>query len=118
MKIQIDGFDIEIDTTDDQMAIKVIDANGKELSNNTYSQSLDLTDDIEDVDVPAVEEVEDENIEDETEDEELTDELEDEEETTEEDDTELEDLEDDLEDLGESFMTFEQYKKRNRKATK
>lgn len=114
MKLQIAGFDIEFNQDQDTLAIKVLDANGKELSNNTFSQSLDTTDDVDDVAVPGVEEV-DETTEDETTEteEETTDE-----ETTEEETDEVEDLEDeleDLEDLEESFMTFEQYKKRKKK---
>lgn len=56
MKIQINGFDIEINTSDTEMMVKVIDANGQELSNNTYSQSLDTSDGVEDVEIPGLDE--------------------------------------------------------------
>lgn len=116
MKLQIAGFDIEFNQDQDTLAIKVLDANGKELSNNTYSQSLDTTDDVEDVTVPGVEEV-DETTDEETIDEETTDE-----ETTDEETTDdMEDLDDelaDLEDIEESFLTFEQYKKRKKSCKK
>ncbi len=39
MKIQINGFDIEILTEEQNLMIKILDASGKELSNNTYEQS-------------------------------------------------------------------------------
>ncbi len=39
MKIQINGFDIEIITDDTTLTMKVLDASGKELSNNTFEQS-------------------------------------------------------------------------------
>ncbi len=60
MKIQINGFDIEVNTEEEAMSIKVIDASGKELSNNTYAQTMEGSDDenIENVEVPGVEEVE------------------------------------------------------------
>jgi len=41
MKIQTNGFDIEINTDDATMSVKIIDASGKELSNNTYSQTME-----------------------------------------------------------------------------
>ena len=41
MKIQINGFDIEINTDDAAMSVKIIDASGKELSNNTYAQTME-----------------------------------------------------------------------------
>ena len=39
MKIQINGFDIELNTEEANLSIKVMDAEGKELSNNTYTQT-------------------------------------------------------------------------------
>jgi hypothetical protein len=39
MKIQINGFDNEILTEEQNLMIKILDASGKELSNNTYEQS-------------------------------------------------------------------------------
>jgi len=38
MKIEINGFSIEVTTDDQNLSIKISDANGKELSSNTYSQ--------------------------------------------------------------------------------
>lgn len=38
MNIQINGFDIEINTEDTTLTLKVTDASGKELSNNTFTQ--------------------------------------------------------------------------------
>jgi hypothetical protein len=49
MKIQINGFDIEILEETTSLAIKVIDASGKELSNNTYAQTNDGADENSDV---------------------------------------------------------------------
>lgn len=56
MKIQLNGFDIEINTSDTEMMVKVIDANGQELSNNTYTQTLDTSDGVEDVEIPGLDE--------------------------------------------------------------
>lgn len=39
MKIQINGFDIELLENDSNISLKITDASGKELSNNTYAQS-------------------------------------------------------------------------------
>ena len=39
MKLQINGFDIEINTEEANLSMRVIDANGKELSNQTYAQT-------------------------------------------------------------------------------
>jgi hypothetical protein len=64
MKIQIDGFDIEVITSDGSMSIKIIDASGKELSNNTYSQTLEGDSENTDIIEPDDENVEtEENIE-------------------------------------------------------
>ena len=38
MKIEINGFVIELTTDDVNLALRVSDASGKELSNNTYAQ--------------------------------------------------------------------------------
>lgn len=56
MKIQLNGFDIEINTDETNMVIKVMDASGKELSNNTYEQSLDDEGNANPVDMPSAEE--------------------------------------------------------------
>lgn len=56
MKIQINGFDIEINTEETNMVVKVMDASGKELSNNTYEQSLDDNGGPNPVDMPSAEE--------------------------------------------------------------
>lgn len=111
MKLQLNGFDIEINTDDVNITLKIMDANGKELSNNTYSQSMDQSDDVIDVDVPETEEIADDA------------------ETSEEepietgDDTELTDEESGVEDednneeeMGESFIVdFETFKRNLRK---
>jgi hypothetical protein len=57
MKIQINGFDIEINTDEANIGIKIMDASGKELSNNTYSQTSEETDNVTDVDMPSAEDV-------------------------------------------------------------
>lgn len=114
MKIQIAGFDIEINEDGANLAIKVIDANGTELSNNSYTQSISTDDTIEDTDIPAVEEtdIEETDIE---ETEETTDAEETTEETTEDDDIDFEDGDFEDEELGESFIpdfaTFKNRKK-------
>ena len=51
MKIQIDGFDIELLTEEGTMTIKVLDANGKELSNNTYNQTETTDTEVQSTDV-------------------------------------------------------------------
>jgi len=56
MKIQINGFDIEVNTEESNMTVKVLDSTGKELSNNTYTQSLESGDEIKPVDIPSTEE--------------------------------------------------------------
>lgn len=56
MKIQINGFDIEVNTEESNMTIKVLDATGKELSNNTYAQSLEDGNEITNVEIPSTEE--------------------------------------------------------------
>ena len=58
MKIQINGFDLEINTDEANLSVKVMDANGKELSNNTYTQSSETTDEVTDVDMPTADTVE------------------------------------------------------------
>lgn len=107
MKIQINGFDIEINTNEAEMSVKVLDASGKELANNTYTQTLEGTpepgvedpgmetaDDVNaDATEPGAEETEDTGLEPGTE----------EEDSTLEDETENESLE---------FPTFEQFKNR------
>lgn len=55
MKIQINGFDIEVNTEESNMTVKVLDANGKELSNNTYTQSATPGEEITPVDMPSAE---------------------------------------------------------------
>lgn len=55
MKIQINGFDIEINTEDTNMVVKVLDASGKELSNNTFAQSTDANASPDAVDMPSAE---------------------------------------------------------------
>lgn len=58
MKLQIDGFDIEIVSNAENLTLKVIDASGKELSNNTYQQTNSSEEEPEQVDIPAVEDTE------------------------------------------------------------
>lgn len=58
MKIQINGFDIEVNTEESNLAVKVLDANGKELSNNTYNQSSTTEDEITPVEMPSAENTE------------------------------------------------------------
>lgn len=58
MKIQINGFDIEVNTEESNLAVKVLDANGKELSNNTYNQSSTTGDEIKPVEMPSAENTE------------------------------------------------------------
>ena len=55
MKLQINGFDIEVNTEESNMTVKVLDANGKELSNNTYTQSATPGEEITPVDMPSAE---------------------------------------------------------------
>lgn len=55
MKIQINGFDIEVNTEESNLAVKVLDANGKELSNNTYNQSSTTGEEITPVEMPSAE---------------------------------------------------------------
>jgi hypothetical protein len=101
MKIQINGFDIEINTEEANLSMKVMDANGKELSNNTYTQTEIETEEVTDVEVPSAEDAATEEPVEDTE-----------EETTEEEpveDTEEETTEEPVEDteeetLGESYM--------------
>lgn len=107
MKIQMNGFDIEIETSDADMMVKVIDANGQELSNNTYAQTLETSDDVEDVDVPSVDDMGDDEEENEegveetdTEDEESSDDTDDDT----DDDTETDDVD------GEDDITFDENK--------
>lgn len=112
MKIQINGFDIEINTDDVTMSVKIIDASGKELSNNTYSQTMsgDNSEEITEPDVNTPEETasEEEEIstEENVEDTEAT-------ENTEEPPTEEEEIaEEDMTLENENFIpTFEQFKK-------
>lgn len=60
MKIQINGFDIEVNTDESNMTIKVMDSTGKELSNNTYEQAIKSDDEIQNVDIPSTEETQSE----------------------------------------------------------
>lgn len=57
MKIQINGFEIELDVNDANLSIKVSDASGKELSNNSYSNESVPTE-VEPVEIKSPEEVE------------------------------------------------------------
>ena len=108
MKIQFNGFDIEINQDDTNIAVKVMDANGKELSNNSYMQSMDSEseEEIQDADVTSVEDAAaEEGVEETSDDTESTegDETEEEEEETEEE-------------VGESYMpSFEDFKKKLKK---
>lgn len=111
MKIQTNGFDIEINTDEATMSVKIIDASGKELSNNTYAQTMegDESSEITEPDLNTPEETaEEETTEEmpvdgeETTEEETTEEPVDGEETTEEDKT----LENES-----YFPTFEEFKK-------
>lgn len=56
MKIQLNGFDIEINTEETNMTVKVMDASGKELSNNTFEQSLDSDGTPNPAEMPSAEE--------------------------------------------------------------
>jgi len=114
MKIQINGFDIEINTDDAAMSVKIIDASGKELSNNTYAQSME-GDDSEEITEPDL------NTPEETTEEETPEETpaEGEEETTEEETPAQEPVEGEEETTEEDktlenenyFPTFEEFKK-------
>lgn len=110
MKIQINGFDIEINTDDVTMSVKIIDASGKELSNNTYSQTMagDNSEEITEPDVNTPEETASE--EEITEPEENT---ENPEENTDEPPSEEDEIaEEDMTLENENFIpTFEQFKK-------
>lgn len=56
MKLQINGFDIEINTEESNLTMTVIDANGKELSNQTYAQTeATQTTEVTPVDMPSAE---------------------------------------------------------------
>lgn len=97
MKIQLNGFDIEINTDEANMSIKVLDANGKELSNNTYSQSSEIEDEIKKTDMPSANDVAQNTKETETE--------------TEENETEENETEETLENFIPDFETFKKLKK-------
>ena len=43
MKIEINGFSIELMTDDVNLTLKVSDSSGKELSNNTFSQNAEVS---------------------------------------------------------------------------
>lgn len=87
IKLTVDGFDIEIQNDENNISVKVIDASGKELSNNSYQQSLEGEDD-------ELDTLEDISLEDETTEADETTEEDDEttetDETTEEEDETLE----------------------------
>lgn len=105
MKIQTNGFDIEINTDDATMSVKIIDASGKELSNNTYSQTMEgeESEEIVQPDLNTPEETAEEETEEQPTEEEPT------EETTEEEPAEEEDKT--LE--NENYMpTFEEFMKK------
>jgi hypothetical protein len=114
MKLQINGFDIEINTDEANITMKVMDANGKELSNNTFTQSMEQTDDVIDVDMPETDEIADEVVEDEIADDVVEDDVV-EDDVVEDDEVEDDEVEDDevVEDeVGESFiLNFEDFKK-------
>lgn len=106
MKIQMNGFDIEINTESDEMSIKVMDATGKELSNNTYAQTLENSDESEVVDpgvedLPTGEEESSETTEEET--------------STETEETTEEELPADetTEEVGESLENFKTFLEKN-----
>ena len=65
IKLTVNGFDIEIDTADENMSLKVLDASGKELSNNSYVQSLEGEGNMDDFESPKIDdetvELDDEN---------------------------------------------------------
>jgi len=111
MKIQTNGFDIEINTDDATMSVKIIDASGKELSNNTYSQTMEgeESEEIVQPDLNTPEETAEEETEEQPAEEETMPEEEPTEETTEEEPTEEEDKT--LE--NENYMpTFEEFMKK------
>ncbi len=109
MKIQINGFDIEINTDEANIGIKIMDANGKELSNNTYSQTSEETDTPTDVEVPNTEDVASEEP---ATDDEAVEQANDETETVQEPTEEDIVQEEPVENTGESFMMdFESFKK-------
>lgn len=62
MKIDINGFTVSITTEDQNLGIKVTDANGKELSNNTYSQKSTIEEPVQ-APMPSVEETEETKME-------------------------------------------------------
>lgn len=116
MKLQINGFDIEINTDEANITMKVMDANGKELSNNTYSQSSEQAEDVVDVEMPETEDAI-ETTEETTEEPLIDVEGSTEEESTEEEDesTETEEEQSDVEETGESLIVdFETFKKQLR----
>ena len=116
MKIQLNGFDIEINTSDTEMMVKVIDANGQELSNNTYSQSLDTSDGVEDVEIPGLDEedgLDEEGLDDEDLDLDLNEDSEDGEDGLDDEDLDLDeesDEDEDDEDEDEDDITFDENK--------
>ena len=78
IKLTVDGFDIEIQNDgDSNISLKVLDASGKELSNNSYQQTMEGESDDDSID-----DLEDATFEDET--------LETEEETTDDETLETE----------------------------
>lgn len=120
MKIQISGFDIEINEDGTNLSIKVMDSTGTELSNNSYQQNISTDDTIQDTELPAVDEVapEDTMVDDsETENTETenTEEVENQE-TTDEIPEQTEAEEDEAQVMGESLLVdFETFKKNLKK---
>lgn len=121
IKLTVNGFDIEIDTADENMSLKVLDASGKELSNNSYVQSLEGEGNMDDFESPKID---DETVELDDENDDFMDDLEDtnDDETDEtgedsgesgdeffedEDEENKDEVEDDeLSEIGESFEDF------------
>lgn len=57
MKIQLNGYDIEILTNEADISIKVMDATGKELSNNTYTQAAQTETEVKPVEMKTADQV-------------------------------------------------------------
>jgi len=117
MKIQIGGFDIEINNDEESMSIKIIDASGKELSNNTYSQSIEGSE-TEEVEEPEIDSVDDIVQDDSEEIQDDSEEVQDDSEEVQDDSEEVQDDSEEVqeEDTNESFiLDFESFKKKKNK---
>lgn len=61
MKLILNGFELELTENENSLTLKILDVNGKELINDTFSQS-EITDTVEPVEIPSAEEVEEESL--------------------------------------------------------